>query len=238
MKKPLTTILLLSTSTVFFSCSGKSAPVKAPKDNVKVALDSIGTQHDIPDEEITYPDSTLIKWKDCSVSLEGLYFFNEKEEGIVFDKDTVTIWSELGTTTQDSWIGISTDILTDITIEECYETSITIQNEGPHCDLIDWKHYTSKWKPLTKNNHRKYVTLNFTEEETQKFPTVKIDDLKKAVKKHCDKHWHDQVKDIKSATDYPSAVGISRQFIRISAKNKETGGAIIKIIEILTPMGC
>lgn len=238
MKNKFAATMFLSALLALFSCSGKSRPNKVPEDTVNVKMDSLKTQYDIPDEEITHTDSTIIKWKDCSVSFQELYFFKEGEEGIIFEKDTVTVWSELGTSTQDSWIGISSEKLTDIKVEECYETSITIQNEGPHCDLIDWKHFTSEWKSLKKNDKGNFITLSFTEEETNKFPSVKMDDLRKAVKKHCDKHWHDLVKDTKSPTDYPSAVGISRLFIRITAINKETNTTVVKTVIIITPMGC
>src|SRR5688572_20552919 len=33
-------------------------------------------------------------------------------------------------------------------IQAQYETSLTILNEGPHLDLLDWKHFRSEWSDL------------------------------------------------------------------------------------------
>ena len=63
-------------------------------------------------------------------------------------KDTVYLYSELGETIEGQTISISTEQLINLTIEQRYETSVTIMGEGPHCDLIDWKHYDSEWKTL------------------------------------------------------------------------------------------
>jgi len=36
----------------------------------------------------------------------------------------------------------------EIKLYQSFENSITIINEGPHCDLVKWKHYNSEWKEL------------------------------------------------------------------------------------------
>ena len=35
-----------------------------------------------------------------------------------------------------------------ISVDMYFETSLSISNEGPHLDLVDWLHYKSPWTPL------------------------------------------------------------------------------------------
>ena len=38
---------------------------------------------------------------------------------------------------------VTSPTLKNLKVEERIETSITVMNEGPHCDLTHWKHYNS-----------------------------------------------------------------------------------------------
>src|SRR5688572_31178406 len=40
--------------------------------------------------------------------------------------------------------------LASFSVQVQYETSVTIMNEGPHLDLVEWKHYTSEWRNIER----------------------------------------------------------------------------------------
>jgi len=127
--------------------------------------------------------------------------------------------------------------ISDMKIEQCYETSITISNEGPHCDLIEWKHYISEWKTLQTKSKNIYVCETYSEEESQKFPQVNIDDLKKYVKDNCGDEYFEITKNINNPNELPSSIGISRYIFKISWKtNKSSNNK--KYIVISNLMGC
>lgn len=143
---------------------------------------------------------------------------------------------ELGEELEGATIKIVNSKLTELTIDMRFETSITIMNEGPHCDLIDWKHHTSDWVPLQIIKSNSCKANNYTNLDKEKFPKVTVDEIVEAVEKHC-VGWGEIAKTIKSINEYPSAVSVSRYFLRISGKD-ETGNKVTRILTFNVPMGC
>jgi hypothetical protein len=133
---------------------------------------------------------------------------------------------------------ITTATLQNIELEERYETSIGISDEGPHCDLINWKHYTSEWRRLKQEGSFLFRAIQYTKDETSRFPKITMNELIDAVAKHCDKRWVDHAKKAKSPNDYPCSVSISKYFIKVKAIRKATGEKFESVITIVMPMGC
>ena len=74
------------------------------------------------------------------------------------NKDTVNIDIDLGETIEGKIIRIKHHVdYKNIQLFQRHENSITIMDEGPHCDLTDWKHYYSSWKPLKVNIKRQSI---------------------------------------------------------------------------------
>ncbi|HAK31783.1 MAG TPA: hypothetical protein DCO90_21685 [Sphingobacterium sp.] len=65
-----------------------------------------------------------------------------------------------------------------------------------------------------------------------------MDELKQKVKEQCGEEWFKLLTKVKSPSEYPSAVGISRYFLRIACRLKDNGKKVTKLIIIKTPMGC
>lgn len=144
---------------------------------------------------------------------------------------------DLGDSPESKIIKINKKSYKKVAIYQRYETSITIMNEGPHCDLIDWQHYTSPWQELSKVTDDLFLSTSYGEKASQKFVPVSILDLKKAVSTHCGGYWTDHVKQVKNVTDYPSAVTISRIFFKIVLTDKNNT-VTEKIVTFEIPMGC
>ncbi len=179
-----------------------------------------------------------LKFNELSISI---YNFSTDREGGEADQiqgDTVEIYAELGETIEGQLISVSSDQLTDLQVEQRYETSVTIMNEGPHCDLKDWKHFYSEWNKLQVNSEGEFTCDEYTEKESEKFPKISINDLKQTVKEKCSEGWLELIENIKKPTEYPSGVTISRYYLRVSGQRKNNGQTVTKLIIIEMPMGC
>ncbi|MBA3986551.1 MAG: hypothetical protein H0X63_08285 [Flavobacteriales bacterium] len=171
--------------------------------------------------------------------------FRVEEEG-----SAITIFQEIGESIEEKTISIYGDNLIDLKIEQRYSTNLSINDEGPHCDLKDWKTYSSEWKPIKElvnesihisflfNNPKKLKTQKYNEEERKKFHSVSIKELKREVYYECGYDWLIRIKDLESINDYRCSIGISGYFLRITAKRKSDGKEIVHLININSPLGC
>lgn len=185
-------------------------------------------------EEIETDTALQIKFEEFSIIISR--FVAEDEEGLLdkIQQDSVIVWGALAESIEGQTIKFSGYEQTeDLKIEQCYQTSVTIMDEGPHCDLLDWKHYTSPWKTLRQTEAGLFRCLRYTLKEHEKFPEASTAELKDAVKEHCGEEWSEVVK---HPLEYPAGVGISTYFLRISGKKE--GASFVKIIAIESPLGC
>ena len=180
--------------------------------------------------------STTIKFNEITIKLSRLIPFDEHNSLNQIQQDSCYIIADIGETIVGGQLTISSNILTDLKVEQRYETSVSISNEGPHCDLTDWKHFLSDWQSLKPEHLDTYKCLNYTDNEKEKFPQIDINELKSRVKTQCGDEWYELVKNITRPTQDPSWVGISRIYLRVTGKLK--GKSITKIIVIEEAMGC
>jgi hypothetical protein len=181
--------------------------------------------------------TTSIKFNEFVVLIQGMAIVNP-EMMDQLQRDTVEIEAEVGESIEGSYISILSDQISELKVEQRYETSVTIMNEGPHCDLNEWKHFTSDWKSLKQNRNGLFFSDEYTDKDYRAFPSVSMDELKQKVKEHCGEDWFKLLAEVKSPTDYPSAVSISRYFLKITCRRKDNGKKVAKFIIIKTPMGC
>lgn len=209
------------------------------KDSIEVYENSLGSALATLRNE-TYEDTIVdILFQEFSLSISRLMVYDEnKLLDEVQEEDTVKIDAELGETIEGQTISISKNSLTNVVIEMSYETSVSISGEGPHQDLYEWKHYYSDWKKLNATSENQFICYKYSKEEEDKFPAIQIEELKEKVKKDYGDEWYKMVSNITSPNQYPSHVGISRYFIRITGKRKDNEEAVSKIIIIKLPMGC
>ncbi len=197
----------------------------------------VGNTH-TSDSTIEEDTITNIKFEELSMAISRLIVFDTNNQLDKIQKDTVYLYAELGETIEGQVISITTNQLTNSTVEQRYETSVTIMDEGPHCDLVDWKHYTSEWEKLQSNKKGQYIGRSYSEKDWEKFPTIDISELKERVKEQCGKDWLKLISKIQSPTEYPSGVGVSRYFLRLTGQRKDNGQTITKLIIIEVAMGC
>lgn len=153
--------------------------------------------------------------------------------------DIVTVDLELG----DSLSGLllrlhpQSGVKGEFIVEQSFETSMTVMQEGPHLDLVDWKHYTSPWVPLKKLNATDFRIPSISEADSQRFPEVTPKQIRAIVTKEGGAKLGEYVSEVKGPNDYPCGVGLSKISFRIILK--EGGEAkVVKTLEFLVPMGC
>jgi hypothetical protein len=243
--KKLKITFILTTFIIFYSCNKVStnaeiATTKPDSINTsnKISSQTLKPEEILQSEETEEDTITDIKFRELSISISRLLVFDEEKKLDQVQNDTVNIYAELGETIESQKIKVLSNQIKDFTIEQRYETSITITNEGPHCDLTEWKHYYSDWKTLKTNESGKFICDKYSEKEYTKFPEVKIEELKEKVKTECGDEMYKLISKNKKIIENNSEVGISRYFLKIRGKHKDNGKIITKIIIIETPMGC
>jgi hypothetical protein len=196
-----------------------------------------------PDKKI--PEDTIIEIKFPELSLQLKHSFVCSEPGQ--NKDTVFIYPYYGETIEGHKLSVLSTDLKNMVVFMRYETSAFILEdcqcdtsvalrEGCRCELTDWKHYYSDWKKLDINNNGQLVCTKYTEAERQIFPAIPIEELKQRVKEHCGKECYELISKIKSPTEYPCGVSISRYFLSISGQRKDNGKTITKMIIVGPPV--
>jgi hypothetical protein len=103
-----------------------------------------------------------------------------------------------------------------IEVFQKHENSIAISDDNSHCDMINWQHYYSSWKPLKKvtNNHR-FKVIPVTKKEANRFIEIDIEELKTVVNDECGESWSASIENIESLNDYPVSVKVSKQYLRV-----------------------
>ena len=224
-------------SVLLFSCTSNNQDDSKTLNQVSEDTINLISPEDY-ESKATDDTSTVISFDEFNVTLSRLIVIDVYNILNSIQKDTVFLFPELGESIEGQILKVDNLTLDELKIEQRYETSISIQNEGPHCDLMNWKHYTSPWEELQNNNNQTYQCISYQHEDYQKFPTASVNEFKSYVKTNYDKEWYDLISKIKSIYDYPSSVGISKYFIRISGIDKKSKALVSKILIFENPMGC
>ena len=104
----------------------------------------------------------------------------------------------------------------NIEVFQKHENSIAISDDKSHCDIINWQHYYSSWKPIkTISNNKKFEANLISEKEVSRFIDINIDELKAVVKDACGDTWSNAIKDVKTLSDYPIKIVVSKMYLRI-----------------------
>lgn len=204
-----------------------------PLDKITDVSDTLPITSELKNKSIT-----TLNFNTFTITLNRQYQSNQL---LTFDhiaSDTIEIYTELGQNIEDQIITFKNKDLTLFTIEQGYETSISIMNEGAHCDLITWKHGHSEWKTLQKNQSDEFLCISYTENEKKLFPKISINELKQHVKANCGMEWFNRINTINSINDYPLTVNISKYFLRISELDPLGRKKKTTLISIENPMGC
>lgn len=121
-----------------------------------------------------------------------------------------------------------------IRVQMQYETSVSIMNEGPHLDLLEWKHFTSAWLDLERDSKGRFRVGTVRDDERSQFPQVNRVELLEAVRTAGGDGWAHLVKGVSSPLEYPATVDLSAIRLRLVYGKFET----TFVVEFRIPLGC
>lgn len=136
-------------------------------------------------------------------------------------------------------------------IEQQIETSMTISDEGPHLDLLDWKHGRSSWVELSRLQPYVFGGNPITLKDEDRFPDYTKEELYQAIieqeKKNevmygdlyyqNEERWLSIVKQEPQGRYLLWGPGVSTIRFRIKAKEGDTW-QVIHTVEIAVALGC
>jgi hypothetical protein len=183
-------------------------------------------------------NSPLIKLNDLEIKFNDVRIFLKESDKSSTYKDTAELYLDLGETIQGQTFEIVNSGLSDIKVEQQYETSLSISDVGSHLDLFDWKHHTSDWIELTPVDKDKYITTSYSTADQEKFPDFTEKELIEYLISINLQEWANLIK-IPSHGDESKHrwIGLSRVTIRVSGFDKNNNW-VTRYINIEIPMGC
>jgi hypothetical protein len=117
---------------------------------------------------------------------------------------------------------------------------MSIAAEGPHLDLVDWRHFDSPWIPLDSLDGKRFRTLESDQMDSSRFPSTTTSEILEEVRKHVGEDWSDLLELVEGCSgpnDGACLVMISSIYLRIQ---KQVSGRWIDIglVEVRLQMGC
>jgi len=236
--------IILIFTIVLFGCGEdkKTSTIKNEQESSTIIeeVDTSITVKEIAESKTkneTQSNDNLLKisFEEFSIEIDSVEVWDEEGKLKEQQKDTAKIYLELGETIEGQILKVHEIKKGEIRIYQRFENSVTVMNEGPHCDLTEWKHYNSDWKELKIENGQ-FLTDSYSEEDWEKFIEVDMTELREAIRKQCGDGWAEHVKNVKSPTEYPCGVSTSRIFFKITFSEQDT--VIERIVSFEIPMGC
>jgi hypothetical protein len=227
--------LLLLMACNSTSDQGAEAAADSAKSELMVAGDSAAADDQTAAEGV---NSVTITFDEITLKFEG----GVKELSVYEDRqpkylDTAMLEAVMGAEIGDVLVSVFTTELQDVVIGQSMRTTMTINNEGPSCELSDWKHYTMPWTAVKQITTEQFKLNGYNADEYNRFPDVTVEEVKAAAKTHCSADWLPIINNIKSLQDAYCDVVMDKVMLRVSGK-KANGQKVEKYVIINMPTGC
>lgn len=121
-----------------------------------------------------------------------------------------------------------------------YRTSMSISVEGPHLDLVEWRHFDSPWTSLNALGPKRFRTLATDQMDGSKFPPTTKAEIMKEVRRQVGEDWPEVLELVNGCSgpnDGACLVLISSIYLRIEKKVRNQW-VDVGHVEIRIPMGC
>ncbi|MBT8270871.1 MAG: SH3 domain-containing protein [Flavobacteriaceae bacterium] len=185
--------------------------------------------------EVLEPTS-VVNFENITLTFHNLELWETESQSWEAKQNKIKYYTELGVTPENKKITINVKIpYKRLAIYQAYETSVSIMNEGPHCDLLDWKHFHSTWIPI-KYEADHYFTLGYDQKDWTKFVPFEIEELKAEVREHCGEEYLRLIENPEGSNSAAS-ISISTIYIKIVMIDMNDN-PIERIIAFEIPMGC
>jgi len=211
--------------------SGRSVETPAESESQEI----VNVESHVLNEVAPEFEGYTIQFPGFKFIIDSVNLWSDEKILFAMNKNDVEAALDLGEIVENRRFQILQSIYDKIAVFQRYETSFTIQDEGPHCDLTDWKHGYTQWKKLNVEDF-KFRSYNRLFSESDGNIDVSVNELKSAVFDHCGEYWAEHIADIESPTEYPAGIGVSKIIFKFILENDE--GKQVKFVSFLNPMGC
>jgi hypothetical protein len=126
-----------------------------------------------------------------------------------------------------------------------FQSSLSISNEGPHLDLLHWKHCTSDWGRLAEISATTFLVPHAPEDLGSCLESAGVGEIRRAVRAEArihglpisDQKWVSLLDDVQRAGDAPTYVAPSA--LRLRVERLDAGEWVeVTTVEVRIPMGC
>lgn len=126
-----------------------------------------------------------------------------------------------------------------------FETSLAVGAEGPHIDLIDFKHCLSEWVTADSSDGLHFGLPIPTDAQRDCVPKATMPEVRQALRAQMVKmgmrdsvdEWLGYLRGVKRAGDEPMYAGISRVFVRVEVR-RDGVWTLSGVVVLLPAMGC
>lgn len=157
----------------------------------------------------------------------------------------VEIPLELGDEPGGARVTVDAKASTQVRVRVQFETSIAVGMEGPHVDLLDFRHCYSEWVPASSQDGRVFILPKPTEAQQSCIPKATVAEMREAMRAELVRMgmqdsvqaWMDWTRDVKRVGDDPTYTALGRVRVMVEAK---LGGEWKRqaVLVLMVPMGC
>lgn len=153
------------------------------------------------------------------------------------DQEITKVDLDLGENLSSKTIRISSEKPSIYRVHVQLETSLTIMDEGPHLDLINWKHCTTEWMEVDESSGTEFILPELEKIDVNCFPVVTAAEIRDEALEQGGQRWAKLIGKDATINDYPIGVSLSTVRIKIEEKTDDKW-KIITVLDFSIPMGC
>lgn len=135
---------------------------------------------------------------------------------------------------------VSTDLLTDITVDERVRVVLTFSPAGHEeiTGLIESTRSYSPWRPLRYNSRHEFISGPYRDTDLVGFTGLSLQAVGQLIRKSADSTNQGSAHDKRTLDDVAGAVVSELSEFRVTGRRKDTGKRVIKRIIIYNQIGC
>ena len=135
---------------------------------------------------------------------------------------------------------VSTDLLTDITVDERVRVVVTFSPAGHEeiTGLIESTRSYSPWRPLRRNSRHEFISGPYRDTDLMRFTGLSLQAVRQVIKEHSGPTNQANAPDKRSLNDVTGAVVSELSEFRVIGRCKDTGKRVIKRIIIYNQLEC
>lgn len=147
----------------------------------------------------------------------------EEKGAIRFSKDSAIIFDKNGEMLLNKSFAINADAAKTLSVEQQYQTTLSIITTGDNIDLTKLNSYVSPWTKIDINASNRYDKRAYTMDEIRRYPATSIQDVLDYIflqtrTTQSEFDWNKYLKQAKTIQDFPFEIRISKITLRFKGE--------------------